>query len=816
MDPITSIILVILGSILAIVVGVFAVVYLIVPLFKGLAAFIRHVYRFFAGEVVDIVRLLGAIVTALVYVPITLGSVAIGRWSGAAHFGRAIQGELGSAGLCLYRIVVAHPLRLIGLGHALEGVEKRLPEVVAAAPGADRPSSRTGQFPGYRVVGSLKEGGSGGKLYIAEPDPVKDAALERLGFGPMGQVVIKSFSLRDGSTLPQIVRESRSLDAAKRLGLILDHELSADRFFYVMRYIPGETLTVTGRRLHAAGEASGLSPAALRQVLRYTADLLEALSVYHRGGLWHKDVKPDNVIVDARTGRAELVDFGLVGALRSAMTLTTHGTEYFRDPDMVRMALRGAKVQDVDGTRFDIYGVGALLYALVEDSFPAHGVLSQVTRACPDSVKWIIRRAMTDYDKRYRTADDMLADVRAVADAANPFETLPADLPSVKAADLAQLPPTLSSPPALPAPGLPALASPAVASPALASPALAASANLQPLAAAPGWSKDQLPGRVESSRDPASVSAAASPLPPAPASSTCARVRVVNWWTGRAVVEPAAALEGHPVPRPDSARARAHALRARAQERAAGRRRPREPHAFRAEVNAGIAVALLIGIAVIVGLSTRGSRAPVAPAAPLVDVAVNGEPIALRDASSPGSTLPPTSTARTISPDTMSSESQAVLVNAGEASPLVGTPSSQVLFVSDLAQPWNSSALSTLRTIASDLSRQGLTPRGNIPLDAIDEARAASDVALIASCRLAMGQTSPTSADARAILVQWFDANPAAPGVVVWFAPDPADPKAPPRARVFSRTGADQAPAQRAAQQTGETLARALAQWPRP
>lgn len=795
MDPITSIILVVIGSILAIVVGVFAVVYLIVPLFKALGQFIRHVYRFFAGEVVDIVRLLGAILTALVYVPLTLGSVAIGRWSGAAHFGRAIQGELGSAGLCLYRIVISHPLRLVGLGSALEGVEKRLPEVVAATPGADRPSSRTGQFPGYRVVGSLKEGGSGGKLYIAEPDPVKEAALERLGFGPMGQVVIKSFSLRDGSTLPQIVRESRSLDAAKRLGLILDHELTADRFFYVMRYIPGDTLTVTGRRLHAAGEASGLSPAALRQILRYTADLLETLCVYHRGGLWHKDVKPDNVIVDARTGRAELVDFGLVGALRSAMTLTTHGTEYFRDPDMVRMALRGAKVQDVDGTRFDIYGVGALLYALVEDSFPAHGVLSQVTRACPDSVKWIIRRAMTDYDKRYRTADEMLADIRAVADAADPFETLPADLPSVKSPELAAAPV---------APALPAV------------PPIIEAPRLAPRAEALA-----LPVRAEVAQ-PAAVLAAASPRPPVEASPSvgsdappATKVRVVNWWTGRAVVEPAQAPADAPTGRENSARARAHAVRARAQERASGRRRAKEPHAFRAEVNAGIAVSILIGIAAIVGLSTRGSRDAATVAAPVVDVSVNGETIALADVTLSGDALPGTSTSRTISPDTMPSEPQTVMVNAGDAPSAAGAAASHVLFVSDLAQPWNSSALRTLRVIARDLSRDGLTPRGNIPLDAVDEARASSDIAFIASCRLALGQTSPASGDALAILAAWFAANPSAPGVVVWFVPDPADPAAPPRARVFSRTGRDHAASQAAARTTGEILARALAQWPR-
>ena len=49
--------------------------------------------------------------------------------------------------------------------------------------------------------------------------------------------------------------------------------------------------------------------------------------------------------------RAHLVDFGLLSRLRSAMTLTTHGTEYFRDPEMVRMALRGVKVHEVRAPR---------------------------------------------------------------------------------------------------------------------------------------------------------------------------------------------------------------------------------------------------------------------------------------------------------------------------------------------------------------------------------------------------------------------------------------------------------------------------------
>ena len=58
---------------------------------------------------------------------------------------------------------------------------------------------------------------------LTYPPPTQDRAkaLERRGLSVPPRVVIKAFDLGYGSTIPQIVRESRSLDAAKNLGLIL-------------------------------------------------------------------------------------------------------------------------------------------------------------------------------------------------------------------------------------------------------------------------------------------------------------------------------------------------------------------------------------------------------------------------------------------------------------------------------------------------------------------------------------------------------------------------------------------------------------------
>ncbi len=399
-------------------------------LFTAIGWLVRHVATFVSGMFSDTVRFFGAVIALIAFVPLTTLNVVIGRWSAAKHFGRAVSDEFFVAGRSVYRVAIGHPLRFLLLGGLTEGIEKRLPAAVAQAPGSDTPSKRTGQFEGYNIVGSLKGGGSGGRLYIAEPDEPKARELARAGCGDVEQVVIKSFSIADGSSMPQIVRESRALEAARKLGLVIEHKLDDHRFYYVMRYVPGETLGAVGERLHAASGPAGLEGAELKAALGYVGDLLNTLEVYHRGGLWHKDVKPDNIIVHA--GKAHLVDLGLVTPLRSAMTLTTHGTEYFRDPEMVRLALRGAKVHEVDGVKFDVYGAGAVLYAVIENSFPAHGGLSQLKKRTPDALRWIIRRSMAETQQRYATAADMLADLRVVERAVDPFALKPKDLPSMR------------------------------------------------------------------------------------------------------------------------------------------------------------------------------------------------------------------------------------------------------------------------------------------------------------------------------------------------------------------------------------------------
>jgi len=403
--------------------------WLLSNLARAIGFLVGHVYRFVRNTIADTLSFVGAVVTAALILPLTLVNILFLRFSAVGHYGRALEDELIDAGLALYRVGIGNPIRLLGLGVLTDGVERRLPELVARAPRSGRKAKKGHGFEGYKVLDTLPAGGSGARLFLARPRAEKLAALRAAGHADPGRVVIKSFALDAGSTLPQIVRESRALEAANRLGLVLEHELSDTSFHYVMPYVPGDDLDVVIRSMHAKAGPEGLGQRDLRLVMSYASDLLFTLDRFHTGGLWHKDVKPSNLIVSKE--RVHLVDLGLVTPLQSAMTLTTHGTEYYRDPEMVRLALKGVKVHEVDGVKFDVYSAGAVLFSMVENSFPAHGSLSRISKRCPEALRWIVRRAMADMSTRYGSAHEMLADLRTLAAARDPFALKPAELPSV-------------------------------------------------------------------------------------------------------------------------------------------------------------------------------------------------------------------------------------------------------------------------------------------------------------------------------------------------------------------------------------------------
>ena len=73
----------------------------------------RHVGGFSKDMAVDGLHTFWAGLTAGTIVPLTLGNLLIGRWPAAKHYGTALQDEITSVGLGLYRLTIGHPLRFI-------------------------------------------------------------------------------------------------------------------------------------------------------------------------------------------------------------------------------------------------------------------------------------------------------------------------------------------------------------------------------------------------------------------------------------------------------------------------------------------------------------------------------------------------------------------------------------------------------------------------------------------------------------------------------------------------------------------------------
>jgi hypothetical protein len=142
--------------------------------------------------------------------------------------------------------------------------------------------------------------------------------------------------------------------------------------YYVMAYVDGETLAQRVRQRGPMSASDG------SRVLREAA---WALAYAHSQGLVHRDVKPDNILIENSTGRALVADFGIAAAAGEAAADGISGTPEFMSPEQ---ALGG----DIDA-RSDLYGLGATAFYAFSGRLPFEGdsatqiLAKQVTEAPP-------------------------------------------------------------------------------------------------------------------------------------------------------------------------------------------------------------------------------------------------------------------------------------------------------------------------------------------------------------------------------------------------------------------------------------------------
>ena len=214
---------------------------------------------------------------------------------------------------------------------------------------AERKTSRdreviAGRYRLERLLGA----GASGRVFLAIDEVAGRSVALKMFFAS---------SARGGAAYERFVREARLASTLRHPSLVEVYDVSVERGFLVMEYLPGGSLA---QRL-GAGER--LVPL---QIRRMALDIIGGLEAAHHRGVVHRDVKPANVFFDAR-GTAKLGDFGVAHLVDLGQTQTGGliGTLAYMSPEQIT----GAPIS----IAADLYALGVTLFEALANRLPFLG-----------------------------------------------------------------------------------------------------------------------------------------------------------------------------------------------------------------------------------------------------------------------------------------------------------------------------------------------------------------------------------------------------------------------------------------------------------
>ncbi|MFJ6933434.1 MAG: Stk1 family PASTA domain-containing Ser/Thr kinase [Lactobacillus gallinarum] len=262
----------------------------------------------------------------------------------------------------------------------------------------------------YRIIDTLGEGGMA-NVYLAE-----DIILQR-------KVAVKILRLdlqNEPQTQARFQREALATSELSHPNIVSVLDVGTDHGlpYMVMEYVDGPDLKEYIRQN---------APLDLHEVIRIMDQILSAVALAHKHNVIHRDLKPQNILMD-KIGNIKIADFGIAVALNQSSVTQTNsvmGSVHYMSPEQTRGGLVTKQS--------DIYSLGIILYELITGTVPFNGdtpvsialkhaqepipSIRKKDQSVPQALENVVLKATAkDPRDRYATAQAMQADLDSSLD----------------------------------------------------------------------------------------------------------------------------------------------------------------------------------------------------------------------------------------------------------------------------------------------------------------------------------------------------------------------------------------------------------------
>ncbi len=282
----------------------------------------------------------------------------------------------------------------------------------------------------YEIVGKLGKGGMATVYRARQRNMQRDVAIK----------VMSADLAADPEFVARFEREAHVIARLEHPRILPVHDFGheGELFYLVMRLVEGESLYYRLKR----------GPLPLKTAARYLTQIAEALDYAHAEGVIHRDLKPNNILID-QWDNLYLMDFGLAKIMAATQSLTQTGVVLGTPAYMAPEVWRGEPVD----ARTDVYALGVILYEMVlghtpfESDTPFTLMYKHINdpppsprETMPDlpvEVEQVILKALAkSKDERYQSAGELARAFNEVVRVAGTLSgrVRPADEPVIPAA----------------------------------------------------------------------------------------------------------------------------------------------------------------------------------------------------------------------------------------------------------------------------------------------------------------------------------------------------------------------------------------------